>query len=208
MLIPFLQKCSSIQYCVSSFFYSFRFMLLHLHCHSLCFHHHCIYVVCHTSNYTFVYSCSFATLQMNIRSTDVAPSLICFLTCQRCLLLHKNSTIDVLVVQCFELSSLQTTSFHYTPSLVHIPKMVMNATMTLQATIEYSTHLLYLLFLTPLLLLFFTTIPLPPLAFVYAHSFVLPFPLLFSTIFQWKFVHSCYYEFQNFENTHNFQQQM
>ncbi len=39
------------------------------------------------------------------------------------------------------------------------------------------------------------------------HSFVLPFPLLFSIIFQWHFLHSCCYELQNFENAYNFQQQ-
>jgi hypothetical protein len=35
---------------------------------------------------------------MNTISTDVAPSLFCFLACQCCLLLHKNSIIDVPIV--------------------------------------------------------------------------------------------------------------
>jgi len=59
---------------------------------------------------------------------------------------------------------------------------MMNVAMTLQPTIEYSTNLQILLFSIPLLLLFFSTIPLPPLAFVYAHSFALHFPQLFSIV--------------------------
>jgi hypothetical protein len=56
------------------------------------------------------------------------------------------------------------------------------------------------------LLLFFSTIPLPPPTFIHAHSSMLPFPLLFTIVFQSHSLHSYCYELQNFENTHNFQQ--
>jgi hypothetical protein len=82
-------------------------------------------VACCTSTYIFVDSCysitttfsslaSFCTIYastkccstsssssdslMNIGSIDVAPGLVCFLTCQCRLLLHKNSIIDVSIV--------------------------------------------------------------------------------------------------------------
>ncbi len=106
---------------------------------------------------------------------------------------------------CLELLFTQTISFHYTLSLLHILKMMMNATSTLQPMAKYSTFL-SLLFLTPLLLLFFSKIPLPLATFFYAHSSMLPFPLLFDVVFQLHFFHSYYYELQNFENAHNFQQ--
>jgi hypothetical protein len=83
---------------------------------------------------------------------------------------------------------------------MHIPKTMMNVAVTLQPMAEYSTHLLSLLFSPPLLVLFFSTTLLPLLVFVYAHSFVLPFPLVFSIAFQWHYLHSCYYELQNFKN--------
>jgi hypothetical protein len=60
---------------------------------------------------------------------------------------------------------------------------MMNAAVTLQPT-EYSTFLFSLLFSTPLLLMFVSTIMLPPPTFVHAHSFKLPFPLLFVVVFQ------------------------
>jgi hypothetical protein len=62
------------------------------------------------------------------------------------------------------------------PSLLHIPQIILNAVVTLQPMTKYSTLFLFVLFSIPLLLLFFSTIPLPPLAFVYAHFFVFPFP--------------------------------
>jgi hypothetical protein len=68
---------------------------------------------------------------------------------------------------CLELLNAQAVCSHYTPSLLHISTMMMNAMATLKPTVEYSTHLLSLLFSTPFLLLFFFTILLPPLAFVY-----------------------------------------
>jgi hypothetical protein len=92
------------------------------------------------------------------------------------------------------------------PSLLHIPEMMMNVTTTLQLTAEYST-LLFLLFSTPLLLMLFSIIPFPPPTFVYAHSSKLPFPLLFTIVFQLHSLHSYCYELQNFKNAHNFQQQ-
>jgi hypothetical protein len=64
-----------------------------------------------------------------------------------------------------------------------------------------------LLFSTPFLLLFFSIIPLPPLAFVCVHFFAIPFPLLFSIVFQWRSLHSCCCELHSLKNAHNFQQQ-
>jgi hypothetical protein len=69
-------------------------------------------------------------------------------------------------------------------------------------------HNFFLLFSIPLLFLFFWTILFPFATFVYAHSSTLPFPLLFFVVFQWHSLHPCYYEFQNFNNAHDFQQQM
>jgi len=74
---------------------------------------------------------------------------------------------------------MQNVSSHYTPSLLHITTMMMNVVATLKPMVEYSTRLLVLLFSTPFLLLFFSTISLPP-TFVHVHSSMLPFPLLFS----------------------------
>ncbi len=91
--------------------------------------------------------------------------------------------------------------------LLHILKMMMNATMALQPTAKYSTRLFSLLFSTPLLILFFLAIPLTFPVFVCVHSFALPFPLLFFVVFQSHSLHSCYCEFQNFKNAYNFQQQ-
>jgi hypothetical protein len=68
--------------------------------------------------------------------------------------------------------------------------------MSLQPIVEYLTFLLSLLFSTPFLLLFFSTILLPPTAFICAHSFTLPFPLLFVVVFQLHSLHSYYCEFQ------------
>jgi hypothetical protein len=47
---------------------------------------------------------------------------------------------------------------------------------TLQPMVEYSTRIFCVLFSTPLPILFFSTIPLPPHVFVCAHYYVLPFP--------------------------------
>ncbi len=81
-----------------------------------------------------------------------------------------------------ELSFAQIISSHYMPSLMHIPKMMMNVVTTLQPMVEYSTHLHVLFFSTPLMLMFFSIIPLPLLAYVCIHSYVLPFPLLFFVV--------------------------
>jgi len=77
--------------------------------------------------------------------------------------------------------------------------MMMNAETTLQPTAKYSTHLLFLFFSTPLLFLLFSMIPLPITAFVCAHSFALPFPLLLFEVFQWHFMHSYCFELHKFE---------
>jgi len=121
----FLQKCSFVQDCTSSFLYRFHFTLLYLHHPSLCFCHCLHLMACYTFKCTFVdnYSpfvtmssspvsfcivyastkCCSSTLSstdslMHIGSTNVAPSLVCSLPCQHCLFLRKNSTIDVPVV--------------------------------------------------------------------------------------------------------------
>jgi len=108
---------------------------------------------------------------------------------------------------CLQLSSTHIISSHYMPSLLHIPKMMMNVMATLQPVAKYSTLIFFLLFSTPLLLLFFSTIPLPPPTFICVHSSTLPFPLLFAIVFQLHFPHSYCGELQNFKNVHNFQQQ-
>ncbi len=85
----------------------------------------CTFVSCYTSTCTFVDNCcftattfssptSFCTIytstkccsttlssfdsSMNVGTTNVAPSLVYFFTCQHCLLLCKNSTIDVSII--------------------------------------------------------------------------------------------------------------
>jgi hypothetical protein len=92
--------------------------------------------------------------------------------------------------------------------LLHIPKMMMNVVATSKPMVECSTCLFFLFFSITLLVLLFSTISLPPRAFVCVHSFILFFPLLLSIVSQLQYLHSCYYELQNFENAHNFQQQM
>jgi hypothetical protein len=69
-----------------------------------------------------------------------------------------------------ELLFAQIVSSRYTPSLLHIPKMMMNVVTTSQPTTKYSTHLHALPFSTPLLLLLFSTILLPPPTFVYCRN--------------------------------------
>jgi hypothetical protein len=49
---------------------------------------------------------------------------------------------------------MQIVSSHYTPSLLHIPTMMMNVMASLKPMVEYSTRLLFLLFSTPFLLFF------------------------------------------------------
>jgi hypothetical protein len=84
--------------------------------------------------------------------------------------------------------------------------MMKNVVVTLKPMVEYSTFLHTLLFAIPILFLFFSTILLPPIS-VYAHSFALSFPLLFSIVYQLHSLHSYFCEFQNFKNAHNFRQQ-
>ncbi len=104
---------------------------------------------------------------------------------------------------CLELSYAQIVSSHYMFSLLHILKIMMNAALTLQPIVEYST-LMSMFFSTPLLFLFFSTIPFPFLSFICAHSPMLPFPLLFVVVFQLQSTHLYCYELQNFENVYNF----
>ncbi len=85
---------------------------------------------------------------------------------------------------------------------------MVNAATTLLPTVKCSTLLYSLLFSTYLPLLFFSTHMFPIPIFICVHFFMLPSPLLLSAIFQSHFLHSCFYELQNFEKTHNFLQQM
>jgi hypothetical protein len=105
--------------------YNFRFTPLHLHCPSLCFCIGYISVDCCTTTCTPMDGCTFGSTMfsspasvyivcvstkccsttssssnssMNIRSTYVAPSHVCSLTCQCLFILHKNSTIDVPII--------------------------------------------------------------------------------------------------------------
>jgi len=105
-LNTFLQKCSSIQDCVSSLCYRFRFTPLHLHCHYL---HLCTFISTTFSSlvaicvvYVSTKCCSTTSSSsnslMNIRSIDVAHGIVCFFAHQLLLLLHKNSTSNVLVI--------------------------------------------------------------------------------------------------------------
>jgi hypothetical protein len=127
---------------------------------------------------------------MHTESIDVVHGPICFLACQRRLLMCKKSIANVPVASIYiELSFVQIVFSHYTPSFLHIPKMMMNVAASLQPTSEYST-LFSLFFSTFFRLSFFSTIPLPPLAFVCAHSFVFPFPLLFIVVFQLHYLRS------------------
>ncbi len=131
-------------------------------------------------NFVFLY------FSMNTKYSNVAPSPIYPFACQLLLHLHKKCSSYIYS----ELSFAQIVSFHYMLFLPHISKMMTNATMTLQPTTKYSTHLHILLISTPFLLLLFLTILLPPPTFVYVHSYVLPFPLLFVVVFQLHYLHS------------------
>jgi hypothetical protein len=87
--------------------------------------------IIYTSTKWYSSASSFFDSSMHTGSIDVVLGPICSLTCQHCLLLRKNSTVNVLVVSMSWISFMQTVSSHYTPSLLHIPKMMMNATTTL-----------------------------------------------------------------------------
>jgi hypothetical protein len=129
---------------------------------------------------------------MNIGSIDVALGLVDSLACQLLLLLQKNSTCRCLIstyIVNYLLCKLHILVVRF--FLLHIQKMMINATITLQPTIEYSTCLHVLFFSTLLILLFFSTISLPPVVFIYIHSYALPFPLLVSMVFQSHSLHSC-----------------
>jgi hypothetical protein len=167
-----------------------------------------------TSFYTIYTSTKFCSTPLSssnssksTRSIDVALGLIYSFAHQCCLLLPKNSTKNVPIVSMSWIIVYINYISPYMPSLLQIPKMMMNVATTLQPTTKYSTHLLFVFFSTPLLVLFFSTIPLPPHVFICIHSYVLPFPLLFFIVFQWLYLHSCCCELQNFENMYNFQQQ-
>ncbi len=139
---------------------------------------------------------------METGSIDVALGLVNY---ANVICFYTKTQLQMFQLYLFlELSFMQIVFSHYTPSLLHISKMMMNTTTTLQPTTKYSTLLLYLFFSTPFILIFFSTILFPP-SFVCAHSFALPFPLLFSIVFELHSLHSYCCEFQNFEHVHNFQ---
>ncbi len=164
------------------------------------------YDVC-SSTKCYSIALSSSNSSMNTESINVAPGpvssfahqLLCF-----CTKINYKCSNPIYIVNN-HLHKLHL--FICTFFLLHIPKMMMNAMMTLQPTTKYSTNLHDLLFSIPLLLLFFSTNSLPPPTFICAHSFTFPFPLLLSIIFQLYSLHSCCYEVHNFKNAHNFQQQ-
>ncbi len=98
------------------------------------------YTICFSTKCCSIASSSFNS-SMNIESTNVAPSLICSLTCQLLLLLCKTQLHMFQFYIYHELSFAQIASSHYMFFLLHVSKMMMNAAMTLQPTVEYSTHL-------------------------------------------------------------------
>jgi hypothetical protein len=141
---------------------------------------------------------------MQTGSIDVALGLvnsanvICFYT---------KTQLQMFQLHLFlELSFTQIVFSHYTPSLLHISKMMMNTTTTLQPIAKYST-LLSLFFSTPFILMFFSTILLHPPTFICAHSFVLPFSFTIFYSFSIALFTLICCELQNFEHVHNFQQQ-
>jgi hypothetical protein len=139
------------------------------------------YVVCASTKCcsTTLFSLNFS---MNTISTDVALSYVYSFTCQCLLLLRKNSIAYVLVVFISWIIICTNCIFSLYDFLSTHPNMIMNVMVTLYPMAKYSTHIRAFLFSTPLLLLFFSTILLPPLASVYVHSSMLPFPLLFCIV--------------------------
>jgi hypothetical protein len=75
---------------------------------------------------------------MNTKSIDVAPSLICFFAHNVICLCAKKKQLQMFQLYLYhELSSTQIVYSHYMPSFLHILKMMMNATMTLQPIVEF-----------------------------------------------------------------------
>jgi len=68
---------------------------------------------------------------MNIGLTHVAPSFVCFLHANAVYFCPKTQLYMFQLYLCLELSSTQTISFHYMPSLLDILKMMMNMMITL-----------------------------------------------------------------------------
>ncbi len=89
----------------------------------------------------------------------------------------------------FELLYAQIASPHCTFCLLHPMKMMVNVVLTLLPMVECFTFQHSLLFSTLLLFIYFSTIPLPLLISVCAHSFALPFPLLLFAIFQLRYLY-------------------
>ncbi len=138
---------------------------------------------------------------MYTRSIKGTIGLACSFELQPLLCLCKNSTIDVSNLYIYlELSYVHIASSQCTFCLLHTLKMMVNMGATLLPMAKCSALQHTLLFST-LLPFFFSTVLLPPPIFVCAHSFVLPSPLLFFIISLSCFPHSCFCEFQNFENT-------
>jgi hypothetical protein len=148
-------------------------------------------------------SSSFNSL-VNTKFTNVAPGHVCFLAHQLPLLLHKKliANVPILYISWIIVYTNCILSLYVFPS-THSKDDECDSDLITNNWIFNS--LLSLLFSTFLQLLFLSTIPLLPPAFVCAHSSTLPFPLLFPIVFQLHSLHSCCYEFQNFKNAHNFQ---
>ncbi len=144
---------------------------------------------------------------MHTRSTNVAPSPICFLACQHHLLLHKNSTVDVPVIFMFWIIICANCIFslYAFPSTHFEDDDECGGNLTTNGWI-FNIHF-FLFFSILLLFILFLTISVLPPTFICAHPFEFPFPSLFIVIFQLHFLHSYCCELQNFENTQNFQQQ-
>jgi hypothetical protein len=141
---------------------------------------------------------------MHTKFIDVVFGPIYSHACQRYLLLSKNSIANVLVI--FVSWIIICVNCIFTLYAFHSVDSENDdeCEATLQPMVEYSTLLISLLFSTPLLLFFFSIIPLPPPTFACVHSYVLPFPLLFAIIFQLHSLHSYCCEFQKLKNTHKF----
>ncbi len=91
------------------------------------------------------------------------------------------------------------------PSLLHILKMMMNATTTLYPATKYST-LISTLLNSSFIVIFLNNFASSCLCLC---SFLCTsFSLIFVVVLKFHSLHSYCYELQNFENVHNFQQQM
>lgn len=141
---------------------------------------------------------------MNTRYTDVVLGPICSFVCQLFLLLmHKNSTIDgpILYIVNYCLCKLHLLIVHFAFFTFWrwwwMRWRPYNQRLNIQHSITlYSLQLLFNFS--------FLTLLLPPLVYVYAHSYVLPFPLLLSIV-SWSYSsHSCLCELKTLKTPTTF----